>query len=640
MRVLSLIALMNLFFLLGCHNTPSREGPGQNSGSRNPQPGQCTNLIAKRASLMPRIFEPAQNFDFDYRGSDGSTWTRHGRNETKLSRRLLLVIDEPADHSSLQTVVFRRSFAENEIDAFNASLLFWQTPSHALQTDSTQHPSFLPSGNSVWPIHKRWDAAAEADYNKWVATRVDVDLLSGSGLAVDCADFAMTIRWIYARDHGLPAADTLEGSGRLFGSWQSSTEWDRLPTNSDWKKDERFKAALSYVLENSYTHTIVDDLYPVTLTPEFIKAGTIYLTWHGDTGHTRTLLNVGLDPRCDGARPCFVEIYGNLPKSESGYLSVYEIPERQDEGQGGLMRFRWPVTDSSGHWQLALPQTMPGFSREQFVWNEVEYSYQLADRLKLFSSKEALVANQGLLLARQISERYRLTAVGYYFCSLVPCAQGSEEDDAWSTPSRDSRTLRGVQSFQALMATVDQSSFDIRDMVQQIDQPIYSDAPINAWELMSSQSLPNWNPDPRVDVQTRWGLVAQTPGERARFLAQIMYTNWQEREWHVATAVSRCGQGSPRCKPGTAIFKFSETTRYDKGFRIALKDFSELYAKLAPESRSSIDGLLKSMQTSVPLCDGGCASHCSMYDFMIAHPEHIEKMTSNPPDSLNSRYGF
>ena len=607
-----------------------------------PAPIECGASQSKKSLTAPRAFlSRPSNFDFKFQKTDGSQWIRHGRVENVDALNLLLVVDEPMAGDQLQTVVVRKSFGPDEQDALESSLEILRDPAQCESLSFLgQSPLFFTSG-SIWTSTRSWDAAAEVDYNEWVRTSVGPNLLVGTGVEVDCADFAMSIRWIYAHDHGLPAGGTLEGSGKLFGSWQSTSAWDRLPTNSDWRKDERFKAALKYMLTNSQTHSIVNDLYPVAIGPQFVTSGTIYLTWHEDTGHTRTYLAVGHVDTCMSASACFVQIYGNLPKAETAYITTYEIPSRQDEGKGGLMRFRWPVVDGSGRWKLADPASMPGFSREQYLWDDLTFSYNLGDRLGLYNSHEELVADQGDKLASQIAARLYITQTGYYQCSLVPCAAGSPEDEEWSTPSRDSRMLDGIQRLHTILSTVDQTSTPIQNMIQSLSVRWYADIPIDVWSLVNRGDRPAWDPSPRADFAARWGFGPMSPEERARMLTQIMYNNWSGRENRVEYGIYECStRHSKDCKPGTNQWKYADTTRLDKGFRAALKDFKKLYVSLPVNSRSSIDALLKSKTTGIGFCDGGCATPCTMYDIAIAHPEHIEKMTSDPRDKVQSRYGF
>ena len=607
-----------------------------------PAPIACNANKSKTSFAAPRSFlSRPSNFDFKFQKTDGSFWIRHARVENVDSLNLLLVVDEPMAGGQLQTVVVRKSFGPGDQDALESALEILRDPAQCESLNMSPPSALFFTSGSIWTSTRAWDAAAEAEYNEWVRTSVGVDLLIGTGVNVDCADFAMSIRWIYAHDHGLPAAGTLEGSGKLFGSWQSTSAWDRLPTNSDWRKDERFKAALKYMLTNSQTHSIVNDLYPVEIGPQYVTSGTIYLTWHEDTGHTRTYLSIGHVDQCLSASACFVEIYGNLPKAETAYITTYEIPSRQDEGKGGLMRFRWPVVDAGGRWKLAEPASMPGYSREQYIWDELTFSYNLGDRLGLYNSHEELVADQGDKLASQIGTRLYITQGGYYQCALVPCAAGSPEDEEWSTPSRDSRTLDSIQRLHTLLATVDQSSAPIQNMIRSMNVRWYPEIPIDVWSLVNRGDRPVWDPSPRADFAARWGFGPMTLEDRARMLTQIMYNNWSGRESRVEYGFYECTtRHSKDCKPGTAQWKYADTTRLDKGFRVALKDFKKLYSTLPTPGRLAMDALLKSKSTSIGFCDGGCESPCSMYDMVIAHPEHIDKMTSDPRDKIEARFGF
>lgn len=642
MRKFSFILAVALLCLSGCSRHDDNRSADDGGFGSKPGPGGGVCMASAQSPSRPSLLGVAPEFSVPYQRADGSTWIRHGRIETVDSRRLLLVVDEPTSGDALQTVVFRKSFDASELAELEAAVELWQNPALAQTTFAFQAPAVLfLTNNPIWPVTRQWDAAAEADYNNWVHTQVEPSLLVGTGINVDCADFAITIRWIYAHDHGLPAAGTLEGSGRLFGSWQSSAAWDRLPTNSDWRKDERFKAALKYILSNSQTHSIVADLYPVAITPAYITPGTIYLTWHEATGHTRTYLSVGSDPSCGSAPTCFTEIYGNLPKSEYAYVMTYETPQRQDEGKGGLMRFRWPVSDAAGKWKLAASESMPGFSREQYAWSDIDFAFNLGDRLNLYSSREELVANLASGLWMNIFARYSITLGGYYLCSLVSCAPGSDLDEEWSTPSRDSRSLDSLANVRALLGTVDGNSPWISGLATSLSQPFDKNIPISVWDLIQSPERPKWDSNPRADFAARWALPPMSPEARARMLAQIMFGNWTRRESRVFDSVYRCTKTkSPTCKPGTPAWKTDETSRLDQAFRIALKDFKKLYGTLPSNDRSSVDDVLKSMTTSVPYCDGGCANPCTMYDYVIAHPERLVKMTSDPRDTQTARFGF
>jgi hypothetical protein len=225
-------------------------------------------------------------------GAQGVQWKRHVLTEMRPGHRtLLLVIDEAVGRKFLPRVILRRSFAAEEGAELQATMKRIRTERSPALLD------LIPTDNPLWPINHSWTEQDEADYSAWVKSVASEDFLVGGGVEVDCADYALALRWIYSHDHHLPAGDQLAATGQLFGSWQSTTAWDQLPTDSDWKKDERFKAALRHLLNATFTHSIFQDLYPVAIQPEFVNPGTIYLTLETESGHTRTIFSVGKNVR-------------------------------------------------------------------------------------------------------------------------------------------------------------------------------------------------------------------------------------------------------------------------------------------------------------------------------------------------------
>jgi hypothetical protein len=101
------------------------------------------------------------------------------------------------------------------------------------------------SPDQIWEVgDRRWTVEEEYRFGKWVDENITEDFFIRHRIPTDCADAVYATRWIYARINHLPAAATTK-DGRLIGHW--STDWKYIPTDAEWHKDERFRAALLYL---------------------------------------------------------------------------------------------------------------------------------------------------------------------------------------------------------------------------------------------------------------------------------------------------------------------------------------------------------------------------------------------------------
>ena len=138
------------------------------------------------------------------------------------------------------------------------------------------------SPDQVWQVgDRRWTVEEERRFEKWVEETMTEDFFIRYKISTDCADAVYAIRWIYARIAQLPAAATTR-DGKRIGHW--STDWKHLPTHPDWDKDERFLAALFYLLPKTWTGTLPFDTYPVRISPDSVTPGTLFLVTESHTG--------------------------------------------------------------------------------------------------------------------------------------------------------------------------------------------------------------------------------------------------------------------------------------------------------------------------------------------------------------------
>jgi len=579
---------------------------------------------------------PAFADNFMYQDAAGQTWTRHVLHEKRQdSRTLLLVVDEPANGQFMPQVVLRKSFAREE----RQSLLKYEQVLRAPHLHPTEAlPLLTPTNNPIWPIDHQWTQADEDDYANWIAANANEGFLQGGGIDVDCADYAITLRWIYAHDHHLPAGQQLAISGELWGSWESTADWDKLPTNSDWKQDARFKAALTYILEHTFTHSLFTDLYPVAINPTYVRPSTIFLTLTDGSGHTRTLTTVGDNPNCEDAGGCMIIIWGNEPASEFGYVTSF-VPYRLNSDEGGFLRFRWPEKGPNG-WALRPAANMPGYSTEQYSWGDDTYLSTVATRLKVWNTPEARFQITGDSAEELLMQRLAAVVEGYFRCSLVPCSPNDPIYNDWSTPVRDKAIQNSVKLFQTAAAQLDPNSSTVTEFKNSASGPMFDGAPFSMNDILFGSLANKFNSDPTADFFARWGVTATNEQKLVTYAAIINYL-WSEREDQVDQGYMYCYQGTSKssCDPNDPKVKAFSTPRIDQAFRVMHGLFAAEFQKASAQTQDEITGNLQQYTTNQTYCGTG-SDECTVYDYVLGTKDHWATMTSEAYDPYKSRYGF
>jgi hypothetical protein len=214
---------------------------------------------------------------------------------------------------------------------------------------------------SVWTAARRWTPELENQYSAWVAENYRFDIFSNPqspwyGIPTDCADAAYAARIIFSAQNSLPVR---------FTSLQTMTAvitndmraWDSLPAKT------RVSEFIKYVGLNTGTPTLGYDTYPVKISAEFIRPGTIFLnpTLSPEEenilgtrgGHAETVIAVEEDG--------FIRtLYSTTPRMVRNLITTrnpYTWPLSQ---LGGFRIWRNPATRS------AAVSSLPGYSTEQF----------------------------------------------------------------------------------------------------------------------------------------------------------------------------------------------------------------------------------------------------------------------------------
>ncbi|MCB0394454.1 MAG: hypothetical protein KDD25_07835, partial [Bdellovibrionales bacterium] len=146
--------------------------------------------------------------------------------------------------------------------------------------------AYTEDNREIWETKNEWSWEWEIEYGRWLQSIDNIGYLYKYGVATDCADVAVAYRWIFARINGLPAGQTLAGTQVLFTNESMKNIWKDLPTSSEWHQDKLFLTALDYVLDNTYTHSIYKDSYPIEINRDAVIPGAHDLNLHStDTGH-------------------------------------------------------------------------------------------------------------------------------------------------------------------------------------------------------------------------------------------------------------------------------------------------------------------------------------------------------------------
>jgi hypothetical protein len=504
-------------------------------------------------------------------------------------------------------------------------------------------PLAFQPGNPLWVASKpQWTAFDEADYSNWIATRVTTDFLSGTGLVADCADMGLLFRWVYARDHQLPIANTMAGSGRLFGHFSSSASWDALAQDPDWRKDERFKAALRYLFDNTYTRTVVADLYPTEVSPQYVQPGSMFMIIRPNSGHTQTIHAIGLTSG-------IATLWGNEPAS-AAIFSTPLLLEAEEKETFGRWRYVEQVASPDGPlWKLISSDEMPGYSANQFgqVFKDVDALSDWIDaQLGIHIPDSVRFTNLVSTFQENLFIRESVAAAGLAFCHVTTCDPSSQDYEDYSTFSRDVRLQSEQKQILALISKLGSTDpIVIKTLAQFPSDEVIPGSGLTYLALLEDPTaLGRLNPDPRVPFAERWGVTgsALTPtvtlNGDAVALTELLY----QRLFFVQQGASLCQDG---CDHESDSIKAYDTAHLDGGIRslIGLLFADGAREGVDPDALPKIRLSFARGQLSItsPACPekGGV---CTLDDAVFADgaQARLAHWSPDPWDAVGARWGF
>ena len=357
------------------------------------------------------------------------------------------------------------------------------------------------STDQVWEVgDRRWTIEEERRYEKWVDETITEDFFIRFQIPTDCADAVYAIRWIYARINHLPAAATTR-EGRWIGHW--STDWKHLPTHPEWYMDERFRAALFYLIPWTWTGTLPFDTYPVRISLDSVTPGTLFLVTES---HTGIIGHVCLDG--SHAHPLQTWESGLPRKVQKLSLGYFFSAKPEFKARSGLVKFRWPVSENGG-WKYIPAEKHPFYSEEQyspgFYQGSADFVEAVARRIDPtgYAPMEKMVKVMGTI-TRYLKERVPIVLTGYERCRHGGCPEGSEGWEIYSTPGRDGMIVSLMDHLTQIIESNHLDQERMKGMMEAIPIDISEKRPITFYHVYQNYLWLSSHPEDSIEA--RWGL--------------------------------------------------------------------------------------------------------------------------------------
>jgi len=368
-------------------------------------------------------------------------------------------------------------------------------PSTALPHASTE------SNLQIWKVGgKRWTNLEETKYSEWVTRNITEDFFIRYEIPVDCADVVYATRWIYARLAKLPAAATTV-DGCLMGHW--SKDWAHLPTSKKWYKDQRFRAALLFVLSHTSTKSLPSDTYPISISAESVRAGTVFFIAESHAGVVHDLV-------LDGSTAHPVQVFeATLPSRIQKINQKNFISSPPDSSfQSGLVKLRWPVPEGDRWQYLPMPEH-PFYSEEQYAptFNKgyVDYIDSVAKRVdpNIYDPYDRIYRLLDVFI-RQLQDRIPIVLEGYRHCHQQGCPEGSRLWAVYSTPGRDEYIYVIIAHIKQVIKKHKLKQETVLKKIEGMNLEVAPHRFIPARQIFHNAAWISSNPEDSLDH--RWGL--------------------------------------------------------------------------------------------------------------------------------------
>ena len=353
----------------------------------------------------------------------------------------------------------------------------------------------------VWSVSdRRWSIEEEVQFGKWIEENITEDFFVRYRIPIDCADVPYAVRWIYARIAHLPAAATTK-ENKLIGHW--STQWGHLPTHAEWFKDQRFRAALLFMLNDTTTRTLPLDTYPIRIDPESVIPGTAFFITESHSGIIGRVV-------LDGSYAHPLQTWEATVPAKIQKISekCFLAPRPESTVYSGLVKFRWPVL-RNGQWKYLPVNEHPFYSLEQyssgFYGENSDYVEAVARKIDPTDYDPWEKVEKVLeTITRFLYFRVPIVLEGYRKCRKGSCPEGSALWEDYSTPGRDGMITLLMDHLHKIIESNQLDPERVREEMEQIQFQISRDISVTFYHLY--QNYPWLSPHPEDSIEARWGL--------------------------------------------------------------------------------------------------------------------------------------
>ncbi|MBX2987284.1 MAG: hypothetical protein KF802_05240 [Bdellovibrionaceae bacterium] len=311
----------------------------------------------------------------------------------------------------------------------------------------------MQASAQVWNDRRSWDDGWEQKYQEWVRDHWQKDFFSRRirpdgtvnpyyGLRLDCADVVYSMRAIFAYENELPFEISDPTGGK-------KTITNRMSRFNGVGFESRIRPFLAFLYGVVATKTLPNDTFPVAISPEWIKPGTLILTTK--TNHhswsVKEILPIGVPWLVYNSR---VSATSSLVLQErQSWPNPFWVFEKDHSpsGNAGFRVFRPASALGKPVWEV------PGYSEEQYrvplnKWVKFATA-RLAQRQESHEQQLRRLLNAS---CEGLQGRVEAVRDGVLYLARNRRCMNYDTYDNYSTPNRDQRFFDDLVALRAAYA--------------------------------------------------------------------------------------------------------------------------------------------------------------------------------------------